>query len=378
MSQKIKAARLDQLRITEKTVWSFVRLETESGLTGCGEATVPQGHAGLRDAARRWLPPLVGETLDGLKFMRAVNSDAPLADNALLCALDMAAHDLEGQILGKPVYDILGGAKRHAIELYANINRTTTDRSPSGFAASATRARAQGFSTFKIAPFDEITPDVCATADFEAQLAKGLERIAATREAVGPQSRLRVDCHWRFTAAAAAAMIAAVNGLQLDWIECPIAEDPHNAPDIADLRRLAHRQEIRLAGLEMGTGVEAFMPFLRAGSYDVIMPDVKYLGGLRVVAELQAVCDAHGAVVSPHNPSGPICHAASLHACAALPRVELLEMQFDESPWFDGILAGPGVQRSGGFSAPPSGPGLGVALSPEAIQPLRIDDVASF
>lgn len=373
---RIASATLEQLRITPKTVWSFVRLETSDGRVGFGEASLPNRHAEVQVAADDWLATVAGREASLGAIAPAWRGRDRVGDAAIASAIDMALYDLAGQREGVPVHALLGGARRDRIALYANINRGTTDRSPAGFAATAKRAAGQGFTAFKLAPFDELDPDVCAGPQFEAGLAAGLARVAATRAAIGPDALLRVDCHWRCTAPAAAALIEAAEPYGLDWIECPIAEIPANAAAIAGLRREANRRGIRLAGLEMGTGLGAFAPYLEADAYDVIMPDVKYLGGLALMADLAALAANHGATLSLHNPTGPISHAASLHVCAALPECDALELQFDESPLFDALLAGPHFTSAGGFSAVPQTPGIGAALDMHRVQELRLEPTA--
>ena len=285
----------------------------------------------------------------------------------------MALLDIEGQARGLPIHALLGGAERRQIPLYANINRRTVERTPAAFAASAAVAIAAGYTSFKLAPFDEIDQARCAEGDIAPDLQHGLDRIAATREAIGPAATLRVDCHWRFDPKNAALMIDACRDFALDWIECPLPETPDAAEAIATLRKRAASHGCRLAGLETETSPAAFEPYLQAGSYDVIMPDVKYLGGLKGFKELAASAARQGAVVAPHNPTGPVCHAASLHVAAVLPELDSLEVQFDETPLFDALVGGPVSPVVAGEAAPPGGPGLGVAIDPGVAKPLRID-----
>src|SRR6185437_5452 len=201
-------------------------------------------------------------------------------------------------------------------------------RSPHGFAASARDALAAGFTAVKIAPFDEVVPgeNRPGTIDF------GLARIAAVRDAVGTGRHLLVDCHWRLTEAQAEVVIRFAAGQAVYWVECPLPETEDNLPALVRLRRLANAQQVRLAGCEQGIGMAGFEGFLKAGAYDAMMPDVKYVGGLGQVMRLSERFADHGVGFSPHNPTGPVCHAASLQVCAAAPNLDRLEMQFDETP----------------------------------------------
>ena len=120
---------------------------------------------------------------------------------------------------------------------------------------------------------------------------------------------------------------------------------------------------MRQAGLEQSIGWEVIRPYCEAGAYDVVMPDVKYIGGVHELQRVAACCADLGVAVSPHNPSGPISHAFSLQVSATLAAFDRLEMQFDESPLFDALVGAPFPPTVNGQAPLPSGPGIGVALS---------------
>jgi galactonate dehydratase len=89
------------------------------------------------------------------------------------------------------------------------------------------------------------------------------------------------------------------------------------------------------------------------GLYDVVMPDVKYAGGLAECLRIAELAARHGVAVSLHNPSGPVCHAHSIHLSAALQTEERLEYQHGETPLFFGIAPGLEAPR-GGFAPLPA------------------------
>jgi galactonate dehydratase len=142
-----------------------------------------------------------------------------------------------------------------------------------------------------------------------------------------------------------------------------LPETGDHLPALGRLRGFANNRGVRLAGCEEAVGVAGFEPFLRAGAYDVMMPDVKYVGGLGEMLRVAERLSEAGVAVSPHNPSGPIAHAASLHVSAAMPNFDRLEVQFDETPLFDALVDG-GLPRpiDGEVDIKALGTGLGVAL----------------
>jgi len=170
-----------------------------------------------------------------------------------------------------------------------------------------------------------VTP---ATATL-ALAAKWIERISEVSAVLPSDVSLYVDCHWRFTPEVAAEIIAPLRECGVTWYECPIAETEEHIADLRQLRHLANNAGMVLVGLEQGIGSARFETFARAGAYDIMMPDIKYIGGIDIIFETANILARYGVTLSPHNPTGPICHAASLAVCGALDRVGLLEMQFD-------------------------------------------------
>jgi galactonate dehydratase len=354
---------LDIVEATPRTRWVFLTLTTESGLVGQGEATLQGEEAalaslfpalaalarGLPDASPAALP--VGRALPGL------------ADAALHGALDQALWDVAARRAGQPLAVALGGMRRPSVPVYANINRRTRDRSPAGFAASAREARAAGFTAYKIAPFDEVTPERREAGEARAAAAPGLARIAAVREAIGTEAELLVDCHWRFDVDAATVVLDACAERGVCWFECPLPETEAMIPALRALRARAHRHAMRLAGGEKLIRLEQFAPFIAAGAYDVLMPDVKYVGGLAEAIALAERMATAGIAFSPHNPSGPIAHAASVQLCAASPALDRLEMQWDETPLFTELThPAPPLPERGVIAVPADRPGIGVVL----------------
>ena len=114
-------------------------------------------------------------------------------------------------------------------------------------------------------------------------------------------------------------------------------------------------------------GQAGFRPFLGAGIYDVIMPDVKYAGGLRELLRIGEEAARHNVACSPHNPSGPIAHSHSLHLSAHLPFFPFLEFQYGESPLFFDFVTGTLPDPNSGRSDLPHGAGLGLGLGGEAL-----------
>jgi galactonate dehydratase len=351
-----------QIRISAKTCWIFVQLQQEDGSVGCGEASLAGQEAAVLAAARRLAPRVLQADPARPEAFAAARVPADLAESAVVSAVDQALWDLHARSQQRTVADLLGGVCRNRIAVYANINRRTEARTPAGFAQSARDALAEGHVAFKLAPFDEVSTRICAVGDGQAAMRHGLARIAAVRNVIGPQRRLMVDCHWRFDEPTAAALMHAAAELGVYWIECPLPESEGHIDALVRLRGLANARGIRLAGLEQGIRFAAFQAFCAAGAYDVMMPDVKYMGGLQEMLRAADRFAQHGVQFSPHNPTGPVCHAASLQLAAAASTFDMLELQFDETPLFGELVDadfGPVVD---GYCQFPERPGLGAQL----------------
>ena len=362
MSGELKNGSIHVVRVSHKTCWTFVRLQTEDGRTGEGEATLLAREDELVSAGEALIPVALreAEISDPGSFARQ-HVPASLPRAGIVSAIDQALWSLKVSGNGQSLAEALG-VRREPVPVYANINRRTEERTPKGFAASAKAAMAAGHVAFKVAPFDEVDTALCSRGEGVAAMQAGLERVAAVRDAVGSDSRLMIDCHWRFDEDTAVELIKAAAEMAVYWVETPLLEIEENIPALTRLRRQCNDLGMRLAGLETSVTWQGFRPFCEAGAYDVVMPDVKYIGGVDELLRTVDHCDALGMEISPHNPSGPICHAMSLQVSAALGAFDRLELQFDESPLFDALAGSRQVEVSSGLLSLPAGPGLGVTL----------------
>lgn len=361
MPLKVTEVRILVLRISPKTQWTFIEAQACDGTVGVGEATLNGREEAIATALTAMAASMIGSPVDANAHDR-LPAAMTLPQAAARAGLDQALWDLRGKCEKRSVAAMLGGVQRHVVPLYANINRRTVDRTPGGFARSAREALAAGFQQVKIAPFDEVPMDATST-ERSAAARTGLKRVEAVRDALAPDAQLLVDCHWRFDESSSRRLISDIAPYAPYWLECPIPDTLDNIPVLTRLRSAANRAGIRLAGNELGIGADGFRPYLAGGAYDVMMPDVKYVGSLAAIIELGADFDRHRVELSPHNPNGPICHAASLQVCAALPVVQRLEVQLGESELFDELVGNALPSRLGGISELPAGSGFGVELA---------------
>jgi galactonate dehydratase len=342
MAATIASLRCEVLNVSPKTNWSFVALQTSDGDQAWGEASLNAWEPMLHGAVELLERQLVGLTLEAAHSSIAASPYSPggLVQATAISAAQQALVELTARAQGKPWHAPLGPLRRQRLPAYANINRATTERTPAGFVATARRAAAQGFRAFKAAPFDGVTPATCASAKGLQRTRHGIDCLLALREAIGPEARLMVDCHWRFDEARALDLLQALAPARLHWFECPLPETPPYWPALQRVHHAARDQGVLLAAAETQIGRAGFQPLFDAELYDVVMPDVKYCGGPWEMLRIAERAQAAGVQFSPHNPTGPIASLHSLNVASVAPECDMIELQFDESPLFEALVPG--------------------------------------
>jgi galactonate dehydratase len=235
--------------------------------------------------------------------------------------LNQALYDLLAKREQVPVWRLFRDrTELTGLPLYTTINRALRTRSAEEYSAVVGEVRAQGFKTFKCAPFEAVNNAERAVE----KAAAGLGTLARLRGEY-PELALRVDFHERFQPQDFYALLPELERLRLDWIEEPFAVGP-------SYDELRGRTRLRIAAGELFWGRTRFEEITERRWCDVIMPDVKHVGGFGPLLDVLAM-GAGRIEISPHNPSGPISTAASLHAAAVHPTlVRSLEYSFQRQP----------------------------------------------
>jgi galactonate dehydratase len=347
----------------------FVRLRTDAGLTGLGEASDAFGFANttkqdaqrIESELRKFFELIRGKSPLEIEAYRQAGESAARAGGVVSAtaysALEQALWDLAGQALDVPMCALLGGSVRDRLPVYANINRATTTRTPAGFAETARKAHAEGFRAIKAAVFDGFPKKGSPARDIQTAVDLGVASVAAMREAIGDGAQLMIDCHSFFDVPLARTVAARLEPYNLAWYEEPVA--PTRLEEMLQIRQSIKQP---MAAGEMLFGVDGFTPLCRRRAVDVIMPDVKHCGGLLSLSRIAAMADADGIAVAPHNPSGPVATAASVQACAGMKNFRILEFQWGEVPWRTDLVDQPELFE-GGFIRVPGRPGFGIRLN---------------
>jgi galactonate dehydratase len=321
-----------RVHINKRGNWIIPRLKTENGLTGLGDASQGGNDGQTLVWLKRFSDLLKGRSVFEIAWFRQA-SLAGLAEGGkpaavAASALEHALWDLQGQVLGLPVYELFGGRVQERIRIYANINRSSDPRTPDGFAAMAARAVADGFDAFKLAPFDELSLNLADVAERARLTQNGLDCAAAVRHAIGPERDLLIDAHSRFHLAEGLELARRFEPLKLFWLE-----EVTPAKPLSDLAAITKAAIMPTAGGENIQGVAGFYPYIQAGAVDIVMPDVKVCGGMLELKKIAALAEGAGLPTSPHGPASPIGNLAAAHVVATIPNFNILEFSYGEVPW---------------------------------------------
>jgi galactonate dehydratase len=341
--------------------WLFVRIESDDGAVGWGEASL-EGHAEAVDGAFEALrdrfvgtDPYCIEDIWQVGYRSGFYRGGPVLMSAL-AGLEQALWDLKGRSLNLPVWEMLGGRVRDKIRAYAWIGG---DR-PSEIAEAAKARRGQGFSAIKMNATPEM--DWIGTPKLFDEV---VDRVKAAQEAgvdVG------LDFHGRVHRPLAKQLAKVLEPLGLLFIEEPLlSENPEG------LRQIAAVTSIPIALGERLFSRWDFKPFFETGAVDIIQPDLSHAGGILEVRKIAAMAEAYDIAVAPHCPLGPLALASCLQIAACSPNVAIQEMSLGihynvGADLFSYCRDKQQLTPEGGYLAIPTGPGLGVDIDEGAVR----------
>ena len=330
--------------VTANTTWVFATLGDGEG----NSTTVEIGSRPVADAVGGLVSALEGEDVADESEVESTLGLTPSelrrdpTTGTAVSGIRTAVAQLDAMREGVSLATFLGagGARGdvRSVRLYANVNRSlfATDRTPADFGRVAERAARAGFTTFKCAPFDEVSPPSSPERILD-DAATGLARVRAVRAAIGEDATVLVDCHSRFERETAPIIADELAKLNVGWFEEPV--QPRSDPD--DLAAIARWAQMPLAGGESGYGVEFFDSLLDGEAVSIVMPDIKHCGGAVEAVTIGRSARARGKGFSMHSPSGPVSLLASGHATAALPDSLPLEHAVYEADWRAELLTPP-------------------------------------
>jgi L-rhamnonate dehydratase len=360
-----------------ETVVVIVR--DEEGRAGIGEADAPARAVrelvlmedlhgwsrGLRKVLLGRDPFEIGALHDELYAATIYHGRRGLGIHAL-SAVDVALHDLVGRQLGRPVYQLLGGARRDGIRPYATIypgapRDRTIGELLDDIAARFERALELGFRAVKMEVF---FGDLVTDRELVACVAEG-------RRLLGDEVTLLVDFGYRWSDWRSALWTLR----RLEDCDLYLAEAALRHDDLDGHAKLAQRVETRIGGAEMAATRFECLEWIERGGVDVVQPDVNRCGGITELVRIAELADLAGVLVVPHGWKTGITAAAARHVQAAtanVPFVEMLSPDLYDSPLRRELVRPEPVVVDGRI-AMPTAPGLGVELDDDALAAYRVD-----
>ena len=344
---------------------TFLKVETDEGLTGVGEARV----LNRTDAVLGYLTEAIPRYMLGSDpfqierlVQRMFREDYGRAGEIIMTAtalVEIACWDIVGKALGQPVYRLLGGEVRDRIKAYAN-GWYTVERTPGEFHEAAKTVLEKGYRALKFDPF--------GAGFYELERAEKLrvvELVEAVRDAVGPDVEIMIEMHGRFNPVTAIELTRELARFRPSWVEEPVP--PEN---IAALRKTS--EAIAPLGVPVATGermhtMYEYRELFEMQAADIIQPDITHFGGILNTKKLAAWAESYYVLMAPHNVGGPVSTAAALHLAACTTNFKIQE-HFNDFAEAYVLEAAPGLPKVvDGYFSLPQGPGLGVTLDEDVI-----------
>ena len=341
-----------------RTNWVFVKVYTDEGVEGVGEATLEYKEKALVGAIEHAKEALVGK--DPMRIEEHVHNlyrDAYWRGGAVLMSaisgIEMALWDIKGKALGVPVYQLLGGKMRDEVRIYVN-GWFAGATEPEQFGRKAAEAVKRGVTAMKWDPFGKSFLEIS-----NADLDKALRCVDAVRQAVGPDVDLLIEGHGRFDVPTGIKIAK-----ELEQFKPMFFEEPTPPDDLQSLKRVRDRSPVAISAGERLYGLRSFKDLLGMNAVDFIQPDVSHAGGILELKKIAALAEAHYIPFAPHNPSGPVANAATLHLAACCMNFSILEIMYSDVVYRKDVTD-ESLEYADGKIKIPDRPGLGIELNEE-------------
>jgi L-alanine-DL-glutamate epimerase-like enolase superfamily enzyme len=341
----------------EDSVHTLIAVHTDAGITGFGSAFT---NGGLVEAGLKVLEPLFrGENaLEPERITEKLHQNTFWMGRGgtlthVISGIDIALWDILGKALGQPVGRLLGGTYRRRVKPYCSLLM----EEPMEMRNAVARFRDQGFRAFKIGwgPFGR-----------RESFALDEAIVRAAREAAGADAQLFVDAgasdaHWPQGLKWAIRTARMLQGYDVGWFEEALR------PDAIDGHCVLRKESpVPIAGGEVLTRRQSFLPWFVKGAFDIVQPDATKVGGISEQRRIAWMADEFGVKYVGHGWNTALGVAADLQLAAAMPLTDLVEF-IGGSPYVDGLLAQPFKLDAEGYLSIPGGPGLGVELDPDKV-----------
>ena len=351
--------------------WLFIKVCTDTELYGIGEATI-NGFIKTTEAAVHELEHFaIGrDPFEITSIARKIIStiqDAGHIHRLVMAAIEVACWDILGKSAGVPIYQLLGGKVRESILGYAN-GWYRTERTPENFVKAAEVVVKKGFHALKLDPFG-----LSRNFMSESELQEAYDILKAIRQRFGPELKIMIDVHCRFTPAEAIRVARRMEDIDLFWWE-----EPTTAERECLSNEVAMQSPIRVATGEQFDKIGKFFTLAEGGGISIWQPEPMSLGGIMNTLAVAHIAEANGAWIAPHQSGGPVATAVCLQLAACIPNF-LIQEHFDafNDPWTQDLVTWtPTINPKNGHLSFPTAPGLGIDLNLDLINDHPYDPAA--
>ena len=342
----VKIREVQSASIEDEYVCNLIKITTDSGLSGIGEARckIP-----VQKQVKAFNTLVVGEDplrVDYLtRKMMAATKDPSRMDIGVIAGIETALWDLAGKILNTPTYNLLGGACRDKIKVYYDLAPADAPKTtePALWVECAQRARNGGFKAMKI--------DIYRGGGDVPEWVRILQAIRAD---LGPDMLLGVEFHWRLNSEQTDRFIAMTEDLNLWFIEDPMRYDAN----LAHYQRLTSAGKIPIVALEQMLTLKGFHEMLEKRMCTIIEPDAQYCGGLLALKRVADLGELYGMDTLCHNMCSPVGTYAQAHACATIHKFVAME-----NACADHVIQHEGPLYQDGYLLLNDKPGIGIELN---------------
>ena len=356
-----------------RTNWVFVKVYTDAGIDGVGEATLEYKEKALLGAVEHIKEYLVGKNpLEIEKHFHAIYRDAYWRGGAVLMsalsAVECALWDILGKSLGVPVYQLLGGKVHDRVRIYVN-GWFAGAKTPEEFAQKAKTAVARGVTAMKWDPFGKNYLTLSS-----AELSRALECVGAVRDAVGDGVDLLIEGHGRFNIPTATTIARELAPFKPLFFEEPTPPDNLDA-----LKAVKDKSPVPIAAGERLYTRWDYRRLFDLGAADYVQPDISHAGGIMELKKIAAESESRYIPFAPHNPSGPVANAATLQLAATGPNFALLEIMYSDVDYRKDVT-NESLTYADGYMQIPDRPGLGIELDEAAClsHPYRVHTLRHY
>jgi galactonate dehydratase len=339
--------------------WLFVVVETDEGLSGVGEGSLPGHPLAVAAAVEEYRSYVLGEDPARIQHLWQVMYRQPFFRSGAIAfsamsAIEQALWDIKGKIAGLPVYELLGGRCHDRIKLYANGPGGATLEE---FAQSAQALVDRGFTAMKTGLSTAVLP-----VQGDGFFRRAAEQAEALRDSVGEEIEIAWDAHGRLTPAMSIKLARALEPYNIWFLEEPAP--PENAKGLA--------QVARATSIPIATGERLFTKWgfrevLELGAAALLQPDLSHCGGVLEARTIAALGETYYCGFAPHNPLGPVNTTVSAHVAMASPNFVALEVCFYAPDWTRELLTAP-LELVDGYLELSDKAGWGIELDLELCQ----------